>query len=45
MMKKEVLSIALTGALTLSLAAPALAAEAQTFTDVPEGAWYAGRRD
>ena len=42
MMKKEVLSIALTGALTLSLAAPALAAEAQTFTDVPEGAWYAG---
>ena len=42
MMKKEVLSMTLAGALTLSLAAPALAAEAQTFTDVPEVAWYAG---
>ena len=38
---KKTLTLALTGALVLSLAAPALAAETSTFTDVAENAWYA----
>ena len=38
---KKTLTLALTGALVLSLAAPALAAEPSAFTDVAENAWYA----
>ena len=38
---KKTLTLALTGALILSLAAPALAAEPSAFTDVAENAWYA----
>ena len=38
---KKTLTLALTGALVLSLAAPALAAEPSAFTDVAEKAWYA----
>ncbi|MBS6218734.1 MAG: S-layer homology domain-containing protein, partial [Clostridiales bacterium] len=38
---KKPLSLALTGALALSLAVPALAAETAAFTDVAENAWYA----
>ena len=38
---KKPLSLALTGALALSLTAPALAAEVASFTDVAENAWYA----
>ncbi len=40
-MNRRILPLLLTGALTASLAAPALAAEGGAFTDVPAGAWYA----
>ena len=38
---KKALSLALTGALAVSLSAPALAAESAAFTDVPADAWFA----
>lgn len=42
-MKKRILSLALAGIMTMSLVAPALAADgkAPTFSDVDSGAWYA----
>lgn len=40
-MKKQILSLTLAGAMMLSVAAPALAAEGKGFADVAEDAWYA----
>ncbi|MBU5436225.1 alpha/beta fold hydrolase [Pseudoflavonifractor sp. MSJ-37] len=40
-MKKKAVALVLTGAMALSMAAPALAAEGAAFTDVDSKAWYA----
>ena len=40
-MKKQILSLTLAGAMMLSMAAPALAADGKGFADVAEDAWYA----
>ena len=40
-MNRNVVPLLLTGALAVSLSAPALAAGGAAFTDVPADAWYA----
>lgn len=40
-MNRKILSLFLSGAMTLSMAAPALAAESKSFSDVADKAWYA----